>query len=119
MLEQQERRKRLEYAERIIHVDRGSFTPLVFTTVGGAAPECSMFLKRLCTLLAEKGDKSYGEVMSYVRCRLSFALLRSAIMCIRGSRSAYHRPVKEVRYSYAILLQKHTQIPPKIIFYEK
>ena len=97
VLEQQERRKRLEYAERIIHVDRGSFTPLVFTTVGGAAPECSMFLKRLCTLLAEKGDKSYGEVMSYVRCRLSFALLRSAIMCIRGSRSAYHRPVNTLR----------------------
>ena len=67
-----------------------------FTTVGGAAPECSvflfLFLKRLCALLVEKGHKTYGVLMLYVQCRLSFALLRSAIMCIRGSRLAYHRP---------------------------
>ena len=25
--------------------------------------------------------------MAYIRCRLCFALLRSAIMCVRGSRS--------------------------------
>ena len=45
----------------------------------------------------KKGHKTYGKLMSYVRCRLSFALLRSAIMCIRGSRSAYHRPVNSPR----------------------
>ena len=66
---------------------------LLLTTVGGAAPECSVF----CVLLVEKGHKTYGELISYVRCRLSFALLRPAIMCIHGSRSAYHRPVNSLR----------------------
>ena len=97
LLEQHERRKRSEYSERVINVDRGTFTPLIFTTVGGCDRECSVFLKRLCGIIAEKEQKSYGEVLAHVRCRLSFALLRSAIMCIRGPRSAYHRPENSLR----------------------
>ena len=29
----------------------------------------------------------------WIRCKLSFALVRSAIMCIRGARSRLHSPV--------------------------
>ena len=40
--------------------------------------------KRLASLLA---TKQYNVVISFIRCRLSFSLLRSAIMCLRsGSR---------------------------------
>ena len=34
---------------------------------------------------------------TYVCCRLAFALLRSAIMCILGARSSHHRPVNALR----------------------
>ena len=88
-----ERKKKLEYAERIINVDRGTFTPLVFTTACCCAPECSRFVKRLCGLISNGDTKLYAETMTYVRCRLAFALLRSAIMCIRDARSSYQRPV--------------------------
>ncbi|XP_065182324.1 fibrillin-3-like [Sycon ciliatum] len=93
LLLQHERQKKLQYGERILIVDRGTFSPLVLSTSGVAAPECEMFLKRLCGLLA-RADSSmpYAHHVAYVRCRLSFALLRSAVMCVRGSRSAYHRP---------------------------
>ena len=39
---------------------------------------------------------SYATVISiftiWIRCRLNFSLLRSAIMCLRGARSAVYRP---------------------------
>ena len=98
LLLQHERQKKLQYGERIVNVDRGTFSPLVLSTSGVAAPECERFLKRLCGLLA-RADSSmpYAHHVAYVRCRLSFALLRSAVMCVRGSRSAYHRPANELR----------------------
>ena len=47
----------------------------------------SQVYKRLANLLCDKLDLSYGEIMGWIRCKLSFALVRSAIMCIRGARS--------------------------------
>ena len=43
--------------------------------------------------LVHKREKPYPMVMGWLRCRLSFAILRSAIMCIRGTRSSFRRPV--------------------------
>ena len=51
--------------------------------------------KRLANLLCDKLDLSYGEIMGWIRCKLSFALVRSAIMCIRGARSRLHSPILE------------------------
>ena len=97
LLQQHERQKKLEYNECIVNVDRGTFCPLVFTTAGAAAPECAKFLQRLCGMLAHEDRMQYAQTSWYVRCRLSFALLRAAIMCLRGSRSSYHRPVNALR----------------------
>ena len=48
--------------------------------------------KRLASLIAEKYEKPYSKTMQWIRCRLSYSLLRSAIMCLRGSRSSRHNP---------------------------
>ena len=53
----------------------------------------SQIYKRLANLLTEKLDLSYGEVMGWIRCKLSFPLVRLAIMCICGARSWLHSPV--------------------------
>ena len=82
-----EREKRRAYETRIRQVDGGSFTPLVFTTAGGAGPAASVFLKHLGSKIAEKKDAPYSQTIGWLRCRLSFALLRASILCIRGSRS--------------------------------
>ena len=39
--------------------------------------------------------------MGWNRCRLSFAILCSAILCIRGSRSSRHHPVNELNIALA------------------
>ena len=82
-----ERKKRLEYGRRVREVEQGSFTPLVFTANGGMAPEATVTFKRLASLLAEKRDESYSSIMGWLRCKISFNLLRSALLCLRGSRS--------------------------------
>ena len=43
--------------------------------------------KRLATLLAAKRDQPYSVVMGWLRCHLCFSLLRSTVICLRGSRS--------------------------------
>ena len=84
---QHEQRKKLEYGRRIQEIDHGSFTPLVMSTTGGMGNEATVFFKRLASLLAEKRGEEYSKVMGWLRCRLSFCLLRSTIRCIRGSRT--------------------------------
>ena len=53
-----------------------------------------MFLKRLCQMQAESWGSHYSQVIGLLRCRLSFALLRAAVLCIRGARSRYHHPAR-------------------------
>ncbi len=82
--------KKREYGQRVRDLERGVFTPIVLTTTGGfyMGHETTTFYKRLADMIARKQYKPYSTVMGWLRCRLSFATLRSAIMCVRGSRSA-------------------------------
>ena len=50
------------------------------------AREAEAFYKRLAFLLAEKRKECYSVVMGWLRCKLSFVLLRSAIMCVHSTR---------------------------------
>ena len=77
-----EKAKRNLYEEQIREVEHATFTPLVFTTSGGASPLTSTFLKHLASRLAEKRDMAYSTTIGWLRARLNFSLLRSAVMCI-------------------------------------
>ena len=90
---QHEQAKKREYNQRVQNVEHGVFTPLVFSITGSMGKEGTTFYKRLADLLSRKQEKPYSVVMGWLRCRLSFAILRSAIMCIRGTRSAFGRPI--------------------------
>ena len=81
-----EQEKMRAYEERILHVDHGSFTPLVFTTSGGMGYMAKCFYSRLADLMAEKKHQPRSHVVAWMRCRLSFSLLRSALLCLRGTR---------------------------------
>ena len=93
---QQERSKRREYEQRVREVDRGTFTPLVFSSSGSAGTAASAFLKRLASLLSQKMGASYSSTIGWLRCRLSFALLRCSILCLRGCRSKGLREIPEL-----------------------
>jgi len=77
--------KKREYAQRVQDVEHGVFTPLVLSTTGGMGQEPVTFYKRLADGISRKEQKAYSVVMGWIRCCLSFAILRSAILCIRGS----------------------------------
>ena len=79
-------KKRL-YSSRVLEVERGTFTPLVFTTTGGMSNECQRYHSRLAELLAVKKQESYASTIAWIRTRVSFAILRSALVCLRGSPS--------------------------------
>ena len=70
-----------------LEIEHGSFTPLVFSCFGGMSRECSYFYKRLSEKLAEKRNLSVSEAMCFVRTRVSFSLVKSLVLCIRGSGS--------------------------------
>ena len=86
VLRKYERLKKSKYSHRIMNIEHGTFTPLIFTANGCMGPECSMFHKNIADKISEKTGESYADVISYIRCKLSFILLRSAILCVRGSR---------------------------------
>ena len=81
---QHERAKRKKYEERVVEVEKASFTPLVFSTLGGASSLTTIFLKHLASLLAEKRDIQHSIVLGWLRARLNFSRLHAAIACICG-----------------------------------
>ena len=86
VFKQHETEKKTKYLDHVINVEKCSFTPLVFSTHGGCAPEADRFHKRLATLLAKKRDILYSEAISYVRRRVRFSILRTTLMAVRGYR---------------------------------
>ena len=83
-----EKEKKRKYGQRILEVEHGTLTPLVFSCFGGMSRECHKFYQRLAELLAEKRKISISESSCYVRTKINFSLIRSMILCIRGTRSS-------------------------------
>ena len=88
----QEQLKRRHYEQRVTQVEHGSFTPLVFSTSGGLGKAAEVTYKRLASLIASKREVEYSTIRKWLRNKISFSLLRSAITCIRGSRSSLNSP---------------------------
>ena len=82
-----ENKKKKFYSERVINVEHGTFTPLVFSCLGGMSVECAHFYNTMADKLCEKRDISVSQARTWIRTKLSFCLLRSTHMCIRGSRT--------------------------------
>ena len=70
-------------------VEHATFMPVVLSASGGMGRAATSLYRRIALLRAERRKEQYSHVISYIRCRLSFALLRSCIMCLRGSRGLF------------------------------
>ena len=86
LYEQHENEKKQKYNDRILQVEKATFTPLVFSTSGGMAKECTKFHKKLAEHVSNKTKEDYSHVMNHLRTRLRFALLKSTLIAIRGER---------------------------------
>ena len=76
-----------------MNIEHGTFTPLIFALSGGVGKECSMFHKHIAERIATKSGDRYVSVLTWMRCKLSFLVLRGALLCILGSRS--HKNVQQ------------------------
>ena len=94
--EQNEKEKKRTYNKRIIKLEKASFTPLVFTTLSGMGPECTRFHRRIAELIAIKTKEDYSQVMSHLRTRLRFTLLRSTLIALRGERGTSKNPIGSI-----------------------
>ena len=84
--ERNEKEKKRLYNQRVIEMEHGSFSPLVFTPYGGASRETELVIKTLSAKVACKRNLEYSTVTNWIRSKISFILLKLAILCIRGSR---------------------------------
>ena len=84
---QHEAEKKRQYASRVLKGEHATITPLGFSTTGGMAAECKRYHCRLAEFLATKKGESDANTISWIRTRVSFALLRSTLLCLRGSRA--------------------------------
>ncbi len=55
------------YQDRVLQVEKASFTPLVYSTHGGMGKQASAFHKRVARLLSEKTKESYNDIMNCMR----------------------------------------------------
>ena len=69
-----------------MNVEHGTFTPLVFSVTVGECTETSTFHRHLASKIALKKDERYEDNVNFIRCKLSFLIMRSALTCIRGGR---------------------------------
>ena len=87
-----------QYEQRVREVEHSSFTPLIFSSSRGFDKVATTFCKRIASMLAEKKHFVFCMSMRLIRCCISYALLRSSIMCIGGARSSLSQPVLDSRF---------------------
>ena len=56
----------------------------MFSIAGGMRRESSMFVKCLCQLIATKQRENLSAATEGIRCKISYELLRSSLLGIRG-----------------------------------
>ena len=82
-----EKEKKRSYGRRVVEVEHCSFTPLIFTPYGRYEIETTKAISALINKLSEKRDFDRCVIDEWVNAKILFELLRSAILCIRGSRN--------------------------------
>ena len=65
---------------------RGCFSPFVLSVDGYIGNEARVVLKRIAETLSYKWNRSYSQVINWVRATISFSTFRATGLCLRGSR---------------------------------
>ena len=89
VFKQNEREKKSQYNQRVIRVEHGSFSPIVLSAYGGFGKETDRFITKLTNKLSEKKEIANSVMANYIRTKLSFELVRSQVLCVRGSRKLW------------------------------
>ena len=103
-----EKEKIDKYSERVRETEKASFSPMVFLTTGGTGPECTKVLKTIAGKIAQKRGEQYGHIMSFIRTKLRFSLLKSVLIAVRGVRGKSTTKEPNIRYLSYNLVRRDT-----------
>ena len=94
MYKMHENSKKAAYNARVLEVEKGTFTPIVFSTTGGMGREAHNLFKNIAEKMSNKTGQRYSETIAFMRKRLRFDLLKTTIIALRGYRGK--RPEERV-----------------------
>ena len=86
-----ENEKKTEYLPRVLQVEKATFTPAVFSTSGGIGKEADKLIRRMAERM--RGE-TYSSVVSFLRRRFRFDLLKTCIIALRGYKKPSSTPAK-------------------------
>ena len=89
MYSSHENQKKREYNARVLNIEKGTFTPVVFSTSGGMGQEADKLLKQMANKISTKRKENYCHTISFLRRRYRFDLLRTCVIALRGYRGSY------------------------------
>ena len=92
-----ENERKRKYLQRIIQIERGTFTPAVFSSTGGMGLETQRLVKKL----AQNGNNRWTEICGlcfiYKKLRrLLFELLKTTVIALRGDKGSKLRQQSEI-----------------------
>ena len=82
-----ESKKKREHNQRILQVEHGSFTPFKFSCFGEMSRGCSRFFSHTAERLTNRRKEPKSKISAWIKARLNFALIRSMLLCLRGTRT--------------------------------
>ena len=82
-----ENEKKREYNHRILQLDHGSFTPLVFSCFGGMSRKCWSYFSHTAERLANRKIEPKSKISACIKAKLNVALIRSMLLCLCGTRT--------------------------------
>ena len=78
--------KKVEYNDRVLQVEHASFTHLIFATNGALGEETERYHAILAEKMSEKLNCTYADTINYIRKKLSFTILKTSLIVLRGHR---------------------------------
>ena len=85
---EEKKKKKRAYEQRILDVEHGTFTPLMFSTSGIMGRLARTFYACLGHLLSIKQQTRYAATMGLIQYKINFSLMKAPIMCFWGARSS-------------------------------
>ena len=83
VLKKHEQEKKLAYNERVMNIEHGTFRTFVFIVQESVGKECEYYHKHLADKIATKTGDRYAKVLTFIRRKIYFLVLRSALLCLR------------------------------------
>ena len=94
--EKHEKEKKRHYNDRVMNIEHGTFLlHLCSQLTEGLGQNARCFINIWLIKLLQKNGDRYERVLNWIRCKLSFLVLKASLLCLRGSRIVKNNKLSE------------------------